>query len=196
MLGKSKRDSLMTRSWLITSTTYGTWLPGDARGFVSTVQDETGTRKRHNAPQTPYDRDMPELRASARRLLKGNPVWLLPEQAPMVLAQFQETATYRGWELLAVAIMPNHFHVVLTAAEDVHSTAILRDLKSYAARALNRVWPRPTAGTWWTESGSRRWLPNESALAVAIEYVRRQLGALLIWIAGEHPAPERGASAP
>jgi len=32
------------RHWLLTWTTYGTWLPGDARGFVSPIP--TGVRDR------------------------------------------------------------------------------------------------------------------------------------------------------
>ena len=31
----------MTLCWLLTSTTYGTWLAGDARGFVSNLKDKT-----------------------------------------------------------------------------------------------------------------------------------------------------------
>jgi hypothetical protein len=32
----------MDRFWLLTWTTYGTWLPGDERGFVSEVRDDSG----------------------------------------------------------------------------------------------------------------------------------------------------------
>jgi len=38
----------------------------------------------------------------------------------------------------ALAVMANHFHVIISAPEEVHSTAILRDLKSSAARVLTR----------------------------------------------------------
>jgi REP element-mobilizing transposase RayT len=179
------------RHWLLTSTTYGTWLPGDARGFVSTVRDGDGPRVWHNASGTPYDEDMPGLRQSARQLLAGNPVLLSADQAAVILGQFRETAGYRGWPIFAAAVMANHFHAVLSAPEDVHSMAIPRDLKSYAARALNRQWERPRSGTWWTESGSRRPLPNETAVRAAVRYVTDQYQPLAVWVADEH-APERG----
>jgi hypothetical protein len=82
----------MVRHWLITSTTYGTWLPGDVRGFVSTVENLRGPRVRHNQSGTPYDADMPELRESAQHLLKGSPIRFNLEQAGVVAAQFRETA--------------------------------------------------------------------------------------------------------
>ena len=47
----------MDRYWLLTWTTYGTWLPGDQRGFVSNVPNGSGPEVRHNIPGTPYDAD-------------------------------------------------------------------------------------------------------------------------------------------
>src|SRR5262249_34461296 len=100
----------MDRYWLLTSTTYATWLPGERKGFVSNVRDGPGPEVRHNSPGTPCDADMPGLERHATQNLKGPPVYLTREQAETLLNQFQETATYRGWQLLAVAIMANHFH--------------------------------------------------------------------------------------
>jgi REP element-mobilizing transposase RayT len=180
----------MLRHWLITSTTYGTWLPGDERGFVSTVENHPGPRVRHNQPGTAYDADMPKLRESAQHLLKGSPIRFNVEQAEVVAAQFRETAAWRGWDLHALAVMANHFHVVISASDEVHSSAILRDLKSYAARALNHRWGKPEGGTWWTESGSRRPKDSEQALEAAIRYVLYgQPNALVVW-------PTQGADAP
>jgi REP element-mobilizing transposase RayT len=170
-------------TWLLTSTTYGTWLPGDKRGFVSTVKDGPGPRVRHDVPGTEYDRDVEGLNRSARELLKCLPILLTAEQALAVLEQFHETATFRRWNLYAGAVMANHFHLVVAAPDEVHSTILMRDFKSYASRALNRRWQKPGSGTWWTESGSRRSLPDEQAIEAAIEYVRRQSAPLAMWFA-------------
>ncbi len=185
----------MIRTWLLTSTTYGTWLPGDRRGFVSTVKEDSGPRVRHNVPGTAVDADIPGLRQSARKLLKCPPILLNEEQAVAVVHQFRETAAYRNWQLLAAAVMSNHFHLVVAAEESIPSTILLRDFKSYASRALNSKWMKPASGTWWTESGSRRPLPDERAVEAAIEYVRHQPNPLALWIASDNN-PERGASAP
>jgi hypothetical protein len=36
--------------WLLTWTTYGSWLPGDARGSVTAVKNAPGARRRNNIP--------------------------------------------------------------------------------------------------------------------------------------------------
>ena len=192
----------MSRHWFISSTRYGTWLPGDERGFVSTVRNPPGPRVRHNQFGFPYDADMPELRESARKLVKAPPFFLDLAKAKVICAQFQETATYRQWDMHGFSIMANHFHIIVTASEEFPSTSILGDFKSYASRALNRRWGKPPNGTWWTESGSHRPLPNEKALEDAIEYVLyRQRNPLVVWskqlgmlIPGNEEA--QGANAP
>jgi REP element-mobilizing transposase RayT len=162
----------MDRFWLLTWTTYGTWLPGDTRGSVTSVRDGGKPRHRHNAAHSPIDAAMPGLEHSAQQLLKGAPVYLTGEQASVLLAQVQETAAFRGWVLLAAAIMRNHCHVVVGVRGDPEPEDLLRDLKSYGSRALNRQFTKPAGGTWWTQSGSRRKLPHQRAVDDAIDYVR------------------------
>jgi REP element-mobilizing transposase RayT len=50
--------------------------------------------------------------------------------AEALLTQFQETARIRGWELRAVAIMFNHFHIVVGVPGDPKPSKILGDFKS------------------------------------------------------------------
>lgn len=180
--------------WHFTSTTYGIWLPGDERGFVSTVNNYrpedvekkiSQTRVRHNQPGTDYDRQMPGLKRSAKQLLKCDPIYLNAEQAQAVLAQFQETCTYRHWMLLATSVMSNHFHAVTWAPDDVDSEEILGDLKAYASRRLNKMWGKPLSGTWWTESGSQRAKENEPAVRNAVRYAWNQHGYFCRYLADE-----------
>jgi hypothetical protein len=102
--------------------------------------------------------------------------------------------------------MANHFHLVVGVPGDPDPSDVLGDFKSYASRALNRRWAKPAGGTWWTESGSKRKLPNETAVLGAIQYVKAQEYPLVIWVAesfaaaeqsepGDKPG-ERGALAP
>ena len=121
--------------------------------------------------------------------LKGPPIILNKGHADVMLPQFCETATYRKWELLAIGIMPKHVHLVVGVIGDPDPHKVLGDFKSYASRVLNKKWGKPKSGTWWTEKGSTRKLPDEAAVLAAIEYVRNQENPLLIWIAGEHPPP-------
>jgi REP element-mobilizing transposase RayT len=173
----------MDRYWLLTWTTYGTWLPGDARGFVSDVRDGPGPEVRHNTPGTPYDVDDPRVRQRARDNLIGTPVWLTAEQALILADQFAETARFRNWELLAVAIMANHVHLVVGVPGDPDPAKLLHDFKSYGTRALKDKGHRPSGGRWWTESGSRRKLPDGTAVRAAVAYVGNQHRPLVVRIA-------------
>jgi REP element-mobilizing transposase RayT len=181
----------MDRFWLLTWTMYANWLPGDARGSVTTIKDDGLIRFRPNQPDTPYCGPMPGLEESAQRHVIGQPIRLTEDQATIVLAQFQETASFRGWNLLAVAIMSNHVHLVVGVPGDPDPAELLRDFKSYASRALNKQFGKPASERWWTESGSRRKLSDESAVTAAVRYVLDQQHPLVTWGSGE-----RGASAP
>jgi hypothetical protein len=143
----------MDRYWFLTWTTYGSWLPGDARGFVSPVRDGDGPEVVHNQPGTPYDADMPGLRKTAQHSLKGPPVYLTG--------------------------VPG----------DPDPSDVLGDFKSYGSRALNRRWGKPQGGTWWTESGSRRRLPDDAAIRQAVNYVNDQFRPLVVWVAENEREP-------
>jgi REP element-mobilizing transposase RayT len=171
----------MDRHWLLTWTTYGTWLPGDHRGFVSAVRQESGHREIHNQPGASYDEGNTALRHFAREALKAAPAYLSSEQAQTLLDQFQETAKYRAWLLLSVAIMANHIHLVLGVNGDPDPAKLLKDFKSYGSRALNQRWNKPDSDTWWTEGGSKRKLPDETAVLAAVRYVKEQSHPLLVW---------------
>ena len=56
--------------------------------------------------------DMPGLYHAARQLMRGEPIRVTIEQAHALISQFRETAAYRGWWLLAAAVMANHKHIV------------------------------------------------------------------------------------
>ena len=173
----------MSRCWVLTWTTYGTWLPGDARGFVSPVRGSAGKGERHNVVNTEYTSNRPALERFARGKLRGEPVLLNREQAEVVLHQCQATADFRQWKLLAISVMRNHVHAIVRVNEDPPPGALLRDLKSYSSRALNEQWSKPLSGTWWTTSGSTRMLSDEAGVITAARYVRDQEFPLVVWLA-------------
>ena len=181
-------------AWLLTSTFYGTWLPGDERGFVSRVRDRRfdeaprSQRREHDQYGEAFDADLAGLRESARQSMRGPAIQIGPNHAEVLLAQFQETAQFRQWGLHAVAIMAQHVHWVVALPETAHGSVGLRDFKAYGSRALTRRFGMPKSETWWTSKGSNRWLPDEAALRAAIEYVRNQASPLVIWIPGSGTA--------
>lgn len=175
-------------AWLLTNTTYGTWLPGDPRGSVTSVRDRrhgdpAGTsRVEHDRPGEAWEPSRPGLRHSARRLMKGAPIYLTKPQAEALLGQFLETAEFRDWVLHAVSIMANHYHVVIQTPEEVCADRVLSDLKAYATRRLSRMFGSPASRTWWTSKGSKRWLRDDRAVADASNYVLyKQPHPLVVW---------------
>src|SRR5580692_713557 len=72
------------RAWLLTWTTYGSWLPGDRRGSVTRMREVPGPRRLHNIPGTPYDGPLPELESVAQAALKGSPIFLTLPQAERI----------------------------------------------------------------------------------------------------------------
>lgn len=181
----------MNRIWLLTSTTYGTWLPGDARGSVTRVRDGDGARIEHDRPQTPYIEEASGLSRSAGENLSGPPIFLNAEQARAVSDQFRETSKYRGWSILACAVMSNHFHILVGMAGDPEPSDLLRDFKSYASRRLNRCWGKPASETWWTAKGSMRKKAIWPAIACTVEYVRDQVKPFVVWVDEEVVATAR-----
>jgi REP element-mobilizing transposase RayT len=184
------------RIWFLTWTTYGTWLPGDERGFVSPKFEGDTPERRNNEPGRPYDDGRPDLRRIAESKLAGNPVRLTRALAEVVRRQFEETALYRGWQLLAGAIMANHTHLVVGVLGDPDPSALIRDFKSYASRALNhqnRVSAKPR---WWTEQGSKRKIANWETLETVFRYVREQAYALEVWDAVNRDDAANGGRQP
>lgn len=174
--------------WLLTNTTYGTWLPGDERGSVTSVRDRrpgdpaTRSRIEHDRPGEPWEKSLPGLRRSAQKVMKGAPIYLALPQAETLLAQLLETAHHRGWVMLAASVMRNHYHVVIGATEDWRADRILADLKAYATWKLSEAYGSPASETWWTDKGSKRQLCDERAIAGGVNYVLlKQPHPLLVW---------------
>jgi REP element-mobilizing transposase RayT len=177
----------MDRYWLLTSNTYGSWLPGDSRGFVGFVRDKSGRQVIHNIPGTPVEPANSGLNRYASTQLKSPPTRFDLGQAELLADQFHETVRIRQWELLAVAIMANHVHWVVGVLGDPDPENILRDLKSYGSRKLNRHFGPAKPAEWWAESGSKRKLSTQQNVLAAVLYVINQEYPLVIWTA---PIPE------
>ena len=155
--------------YFLTWVTYGTWLPGDARGWVE---------YRHGW-QLPDP--VRELEAAAR--MAEDACRLGAEQREAVQRQIAATYRRRGWQLHAVNCRSNHVHLVVSAGE-TPPKKIRADLKAWATRCLKEqarsLGDAPLADAsgyearrenWWAERGSIRFLFDESRLEAAILYV-------------------------
>ena len=173
--------SNVDRHWLLTWTTYGTWLPGDERGFVGPVRDVDGAKRNRNEVGAPYRAGGEFIGRAAEIAMGGRPLYLSVEHASLVRDQVLETARHRGWTVRAVAVMANHVHVLVGVPGDPEPETLLRDLKSWASRALNERFEVPDGGRWWTRSGSKRKKVG-AGVGQAVAYVRDQEHALAVWV--------------
>jgi hypothetical protein len=147
-------------AYFLTWTTYGSWLPGDDRGWVD------GRGGMHGAE--------PSRAASARRRMKEPAVLLVGSQRGVVERAIATHCGLRGWHLHAVQCRTQHVHVVVTAVI-VSPDEVLRQLKEWCTRALRQSGGGSSADSarrrWWTEGGSRRQVFHEGDLESVVAYV-------------------------
>jgi hypothetical protein len=123
---------------LISWTCYGTWLPGDPRGYVSnTLLPERGFDRKQNIPGTAYTADDNYTRECARALQKSETVYLTPALALVAAQALVNAAKERGWRIVQGAIMANHVHIVVQDCPD-EGPAVRRILKGTSQNALSR----------------------------------------------------------
>jgi len=159
-------------AWLITWTTYGSWLPGDARGHVSPVLQRDGRyEKRINTPGVEWAGGDERTRKRARGLQIYETVRLDGEEAYVVAQSIAEAAMSRAWRVRRGAVMATHVHVVLEGAGGDGSAAS-RVVKGVSQAALSERWG--ASRRCWTRGGSERGLKGAAAVAAGIEYVADQ----------------------
>lgn len=170
----------VTPALFLTWSTYGTWLPGDARGW-------TEYRGGWQLPD-------PILELESKAKMTEEACLLDKEQRRIVEQQIAETCEHRGWHLHAVNCRSNHIHVVVLAA-DVKPKKVRIDLKAWATRCLKNLEAKRQSArqlarrvsedvpessltlranvireNWWTERGSIRFINDDDSLLAAIDY--------------------------
>jgi REP element-mobilizing transposase RayT len=149
-------------AYFITVPTYGTWLPGDERGWVE-------YRHGWQLPSRVLAEDC------VARMTEDACV-LSTVEREIVERQIAETCCYKGWQLHAVKCRSNHMHIVVSSPAN---PKIVRDqLKAWCTRRLNEhqasAAPERRRDKWWAERGSIRWVWNDASLVNVVEYVVEQ----------------------
>jgi REP element-mobilizing transposase RayT len=147
-------------------TSYGTWLPGDERGWM---------RKGDPAVQPPD----PELARASRAEMREDMVLLDAAQQQVVADTIADHCKIRGWTLLAVAVKANHIHVAVEA--DRAGNDVRDQFKAWCSRRLSdraglTKLQTKTGGRrrWFTEGAYVRRIEHEEYLREAIAYVDAQ----------------------
>ena len=151
--------------FFLTWATYGTWLPGDERGWV------------WHGKGLQLPDPIRQLEAEAH--MAEDACVLDPEQRSVVERTIANHCDIRGWQVHAVNCRTNHLHVVVSAP--LHPDKIRNQLKAWCTRHLKELDRsrlgaagilHPVRDNWWAERGSRRYLGDEESLEAAILYVR------------------------
>jgi REP element-mobilizing transposase RayT len=144
-------------AWFLTFHPYGTWLPGDERGW---------TRRGGDGRRLP---PAPRLATRCAERLRYPVVTLSDDRREIVRAAIVETCEHRGWPLHVLVVERAHVHLVVTAP--IRPEKVVQDLKSWATRQLRarghlRDHPHP-----WAEHGSTEYLFEPKNVHGAIRYV-------------------------
>lgn len=146
--------------YFLTWRTYGTWLPGDDRGWVNS---------RQNARGEPMHTGDFRLENAAKGLMRFPPVILDDVQRNAAGDAIREACQFRAWSIHALNVRTNHVHVVLACFEPPEEAQ--RILKARVSRSFREHgWLAPGAPL-WARSGSQRRVASEDALHVVVDYV-------------------------
>ena len=141
-----------TLGYMITFTTYSTWLQGDERGFV-----KDGITYAANQ----------SLAQSNKQNLSKNPVRLSKNQRAIAAKAICEKADKLNQKILALAVCSNHVHIVVDYVP-IPMSKIVSYYKNSAQVVLRKV---GLTGRIWTKRFDKRYCFDEQALKSRIDYV-------------------------
>lgn len=165
---------------------YGFWLPNDPRGSWSSAIRQfnllrfgqaTKTTSTQSLAHRPHDRS---LRKTAKAALLYPPVRFTGEQARAVAHGFAKAANERDYIIHALAILPDHAHLVMRAHRR-HYDLIAAHFKARATQQLVAENLHPLAA--WASPAGRRpspwcrnhWCPfihDHAQMRIVVRYVR------------------------
>lgn len=140
---------------MVTTTTYGVWLQGDARGWVADGQVWPGD---------------PTTWAQARERMRADAVWLTAAERDAAFMGLCRGANEFGYELLAVSIESWHLHALVVHGADPIKAVVGR-LKNRMRQAVGEV--TPGRGRIWAKGYDKRFCFTERDVAVRRAYIQR-----------------------
>jgi REP element-mobilizing transposase RayT len=140
--------------YMVTWTTYGTWLPGDERGYV---------KRRKVLPANP------KLNQASRNLQKSTTLILNLRQKTIIRKAILQEAEKIGHKIEALAVCTNHIHLAARPCRE-NIEEIVSRYKNIAMFALRK---HGRTGRIWTRGFDKRFCFNERSLKQRIEYVKK-----------------------
>ena len=150
-------ETLMGRTlgYILTWTTYGTWLQGDSRGWVKDGQLLTGNDG---------------IRSKNLSNLKSGIVKFRDREKNIVRHAIENEAEYLNQKNFAISVCSNHVHVVV----DNIFCPIEEIVKGYKNACLKALHESGFRGKVWTRGYDVRYCFDEKSLQTRIRYVLKQ----------------------
>jgi len=133
----------MILAWHLVWTCYGWWFPNDPRGSWSKevwkpeLQESGDIEERGRRATQPSWSEMRQWFSSAQRKLKYQPI-LLDESAKQIVRRVvAQYAQLHNYEILALAVMPEHIHIVV-GFHNHRYEKIVQAFKSVSSRQLRK----------------------------------------------------------
>ena len=139
--------------YMVTWTTYGTWLQGDERGYVKNGKILAQNDK---------------LRSANRRQQKYSTVRFNSEQKQIVQNSIIKEAQRINHKMFAIAVCSNHVHLVAGVSKESIEQAVHR-YKYSATLALRKL---GTDGKIWSKGFDKRFCFTDRELENKIKYVQ------------------------
>lgn len=147
---------IMTKmlGYMVTWTTYGTWLQGDKRGCV---KDGQVIKKNE------------QLRQDNEQRLAQEAVRFGAREKEAVKQAIQDEAEKLDQTIYSIAVCSNHVHIVV----DYNGRPIEDLVRRYKNAGYFALRERELAGRVWTRGYDKRFCFDEKALCDRIDYVQR-----------------------
>ena len=139
--------------YMLTWTTYGTWLQGDGRGYVKNGKILSGNKG---------------LEKANRKKLKSESVILTEREKQIVRQVILTEADRIGHSIEALSVCTNHIHLVAGP----HSDSIEKIAGRYKSLTTRALWENGRTGRIWTKGFDKRFCFSEKELLRKIQYVK------------------------
>jgi len=143
--------------YMLTWTTYGTWLQGDKRGYV-----KNGRVLQQNKA----------LQTANMAALKTQPIRLTLRERDIVREAVLQEAQRLQQKIYSIAVCSDHVHLVANRIDQPPGKVAGR----YKKAATTALRENGLAGPVWTKGYDKRFCFDEKALQSRIAYVRRHEG--------------------
>ncbi len=142
---------------MVTTTSYGTWLPGDLRGYVNNDTILPGN---------------PKLLDHAKAMLSQAPVYFSDGQIIALDHAIRAAADEFGYVMTDLSIESWHLHWIVDHGYDTVPAMVGR-LKTRMRQIVSR-------GRVWTEGYCHRCLHDKHEIQVARQYIARHKGCRMV----------------